>query len=388
MTCARSAPAGATRRRRGARAGRGGVRQRRHSRHPAGLPPRRLVRRRGRGRIELLLLDLGRGGRVAVRPRAAERRHPRLGPNRIGQGIEFDYCCVHAAQSFRDFGFDAVMVNCNPETVSTDYDIRPALLRAADSRARPRGLRARGAGRRRHPVRRPDAAQARARDRGAGHRSSGRRTPRSTSPRTASASAARPRARRPLPAVGDRGGLRRGVRRGGRIGYPVLVRPSYVLGGRRCGSAATTAQLEEAMRAVVGPVLVDRFVEHAIELDVDAPVRRRGRLHRGGDAARRGGRRPLWRLGVRPAGPVARRPAALEVEHVVRRLGPALGVVGLLNVQLAIADGTVYVLEANPRSRTVPFASKAIGVNLVDAACRLAAGASLRPGCRAESPRR
>jgi carbamoyl-phosphate synthase large subunit len=139
------------------------------------------------------------------------------------------------------------------------------------------------------------------------------------------------------------------------------------------------AQLEAAMAAVHGPVLLDRFVEHAIELDVDAlcdgdevyigavmqHVEEAG-VHSGDSAC------------VLPA-PSLTLAAALEVEHVVKRLGPALGVVGLLNVQLAIADSSVYVLEANPRaSRTVPFASKAIGVNLVDAACRLSVGQTLR----------
>ena len=137
-------------------------------------------------------------------------------------------------------------------------------------------------------------------------------------------------------------------------------------------------QLEAAMAAVSGSVLLDRFVENAIELDVDAlcdgeevyigavmqHVEEAG-VHSGDSTC------------VLPA-PSLTLAAALEVDHIVKRLGPALGVVGILNVQLAIADGTVYVLEVNPRaSRTVPFASKAIGVNLVDAACRLAAGATL-----------
>jgi len=163
------------------------------------------------------------------------------------------------------------------------------------------------------------------------------------------------------------------------IEYPVLVRPSYVLGGRAMRICYDASQLVVAMRAVHGPVLLDRFVEHAIELDVDAlcdgeevyvgavmqHVEEAG-VHSGDSAC------------VLPA-PSLTLAAALEVEHAVKRLGPALGVVGLLNVQLAIADSTVYVLEVNPRaSRTVPFASKAIGVNLVDAACRLATGARLR----------
>ena len=162
------------------------------------------------------------------------------------------------------------------------------------------------------------------------------------------------------------------------IGYPVLVRPSYVLGGRAMRVCYDDGELETAMEAVHAEVLLDRFVEHAIELDVDAlcdgeevyiaavmqHVEEAG-IHSGDSAC------------VLPA-PSLTLGAALEVEHVVKRLGPALGVVGLLNVQLAIADGTVYVLEVNPRaSRTVPFASKAIGVNLVEAACRLAAGQKL-----------
>jgi carbamoyl-phosphate synthase large subunit len=146
-------------------------------------------------------------------------------------------------------------------------------------------------------------------------------------------------------------------------------------------------QLEDAMAAVHGAVLLDRFIEHAIELDVDAlcdgdevyiaavmqHVEEAG-IHSGDSAC------------VLPA-PSLTLAAALEVEHVVKRLGPALGVVGLLNVQLAIADSAVYVLEVNPRaSRTVPFASKAIGVNLVEAACRLATGKKLA-GLRLPAPR-
>ena len=162
------------------------------------------------------------------------------------------------------------------------------------------------------------------------------------------------------------------------IGYPVLVRPSYVLGGRAMRVCYDAEQLEAAMSAVHGRVLLDRFVENAIELDVDA-------LCDGDDVYIAAVMQHVEEAGVHSGDSACVLPApsltlaaALEVEHVVRRLGPALGVVGILNVQLAIADGHVYVLEVNPRaSRTVPFASKAIGVNLVDAACRLAAGAKL-----------
>jgi carbamoyl-phosphate synthase large subunit len=162
------------------------------------------------------------------------------------------------------------------------------------------------------------------------------------------------------------------------IGYPVLVRPSYVLGGRAMRVCYDDDALEAAMAAVSVPVLLDRFVENAIEIDVDA-------LCDGQDVYIAAVMQHVEEAGVHSGDSACVLPAqsltlqqALEVEHVVKRLGPALGVVGLLNVQLAIADGTVYVLEANPRaSRTVPFASKALGINLVEAACRLAAGERL-----------
>ncbi len=303
------------------------------------------------------------------------------GPNRIGQGIEFDYCCVHAAQTFRALGYESVMVNCNPETVSTDYDtsdrlyfepLSPEEVLAVCDREQPLGVVTQFGGQ--TPLRlaghieeagyrilgTPHAAIDLAEDRerfGSLARELGIRCP----PWATVAGADEARA-----AALD-------------IGYPVLVRPSYVLGGRAMRICYDDAQLEAAMAAVHGPVLVDRFVEHAIELDVDAlcdgeevfigavmqHVEEAG-VHSGDSAC------------VLPA-PSLTLAAALEVEHVVKRLGPALGVVGLLNVQLAIADNAVYVLEANPRaSRTVPFASKAIGINLVDAACRLAAGSTLR----------
>jgi carbamoyl-phosphate synthase large subunit len=163
-----------------------------------------------------------------------------------------------------------------------------------------------------------------------------------------------------------------------RVGFPVLVRPSYVLGGRAMRVCYDEAQVRAAMADVTGPALVDRFLEGALEIDVDAlsdgvsvhvgavmeHVEEAG-VHSGDSSC------------VLPA-PSLDEDAYAEVCRVVRRLGPALGVVGLLNVQLGVVDGDVFVLEANPRaSRTVPFASKATGVNLVDAAARLAAGARL-----------
>jgi carbamoyl-phosphate synthase large subunit len=159
------------------------------------------------------------------------------------------------------------------------------------------------------------------------------------------------------------------------IGYPVLVRPSYVLGGRAMRVCWDDAEVSEAMTAVDGAaVLVDRFLENAIELDVDA-------LCDGRETYVAAVMEHVEEAGIHSGDSSCVLPAPSDdgrAREIVRRLGPALGVVGLLNVQLAIVAGEIYVLEVNPRaSRTVPFASKAIGVNLVDAACRLAAGAAL-----------
>ncbi len=303
------------------------------------------------------------------------------GPNRIGQGIEFDYCCVHAAQTFRGLGYEAVMVNCNPETVSTDYDtsdrlyfepLSPEEVLAVCDREQPVGVVTQFGGQ--TPLRLARSIEE------AGYRILG--TPHAAidlaEDRERFGSLARDLGIR-CPPWATVAGAEEALAAAEEIGYPVLVRPSYVLGGRAMRICYDDGELEEAMGAVHGPVLLDRFVEHAIELDVDAlcdgedvyigavmqHVEEAG-VHSGDSAC------------VLPA-PSLTLAAALEVEHVVKRLGPALGVVGLLNVQLAIAEGIVYVLEANPRaSRTVPFASKAIGINLVDAACRLAAGQTLK----------
>jgi carbamoyl-phosphate synthase large subunit len=303
------------------------------------------------------------------------------GPNRIGQGIEFDYCCVHAAQTFRALGYEAVMVNCNPETVSTDYDtsdrlyfepLSPEEVLAVCDRERPAGVVTQFGGQ--TPLRLARHIE------DAGYRILG------TPHEAIDLAEDRERFGRLAEELGVRcppwaivSTIEEALAAAQEIEYPVLVRPSYVLGGRAMRICYDASQLEAAMAAVSGPVLLDRFVEHAIELDVDAlcdgeevyvgavmqHVEEAG-VHSGDSAC------------VLPA-PSLTLAAALEVEHAVKRLGPALGVVGLLNVQLAIADSTVYVLEVNPRaSRTVPFASKAIGVNLVDAACRLAAGEMLR----------
>ena len=317
------------------------------------------------------------------------------GPNRIGQGIEFDYCCVHAAQAFRGLGYESVMVNCNPETVSTDYDTSDRLyfepldeesVLAVLEREQPVGVCIQFGGQ--TPLK-----LARAIER-AGHRILGTQFD--------AIDLAEDRER--FGGVLARLGIRcpewgtaltaaEAIEVADRIGYPVLVRPSYVLGGRAMRVCYRADQIHAAFEHLTGPVLVDRFLEAALEIDVDAlcdgehtyvaavmeHVEEAG-VHSGDSSCV---------LPPHSLAPVHEH----EVRSIVERLAPALGVVGLINVQLAVAEGDVYVLEANPRaSRTVPFASKAIGVNLVEAACRLTAGARVAelvlPRRRAGRPHR
>ena len=304
------------------------------------------------------------------------------GPNRIGQGIEFDYCCVHATQSFRALGFEAVMVNCNPETVSTDYDTSDRLyfepldeesVLAVLEREKPDGVVIQFGGQ--TPLKLARAIE------DAGFRVLG------TPFDAVDLAEDRERFGALLASLGIRcpewrivgGDYREAQAAAEEIGYPVLIRPSYVLGGRAMRICYGPDDVQGTLeRALFEQVLVDRFVENAIEIDVDAVcdgesvyigavmehVEEAG-VHSGDSSC------------VLPA-PSLTAATQLAIERTVRKLGPALGVVGLLNVQLAVQGGEVYVLEANPRaSRTVPFASKATGVNLVDAACRVAAGVKI-----------
>jgi carbamoyl-phosphate synthase large subunit len=299
------------------------------------------------------------------------------GPNRIGQGIEFDYCCVHAAQSFRSLGYEAVMVNCNPETVSTDYDTSDRLyfeplgaeeVLAVCERERPAGIAIQFGGQ--TPLKLAPVLAA------AGYTILG------TSHDAIDLAEDRER----FAALCDRLGVRcpdwgiardpdAAVEVAERVGYPVLVRPSHVLGGRSMRVCYSADDIRAAMAGIQGPTLVDRFLEGAVEIDVDA-------LCDGEDTWVAAVMEHVEEAGVHSGDSSCVLPPpsldTTEIEQIVRTLAPALGVVGLVNVQLAITDGQVYVLEANPRaSRTVPFASKAIGVNLVAAACALAAGKPL-----------
>jgi carbamoyl-phosphate synthase large subunit len=302
------------------------------------------------------------------------------GPNRIGQGIEFDYCCVHAAKTFRGLGYEAVMVNCNPETVSTDYDTSDRLyfeplgveeVLAICERERPAGVVTQFGGQ--TPLKLARALEA------AGYPVLG------TSPEAIDLAEDRERFGALLESLHIRcpdwstaTEADEAVAAAERIGYPVLIRPSYVLGGRAMRVCYGPEEVGRAIAGAQGRVLLDRFLENALELDVDA-------LCDGEDTYVAAVMQHVEEAGVHSGDSACVLPAPslspLErtyVDEVVRELGAALGVVGLLNVQLAIADGELYVLEVNPRaSRTVPFASKATGINLVAAACRLAGGADL-----------
>jgi len=307
------------------------------------------------------------------------------GPNRIGQGIEFDYCCCHAAFAFKEEGYETIMVNCNPETVSTDYDTSDRLyfepLTFEDvmniiELEKPEGVVIQFGGQ--TPLR---LALPLFR---AGVKVLG------TSPDAIDLAEDRKRFSAllteidiPQPESGTATSLEEAKVVAARIGYPVLVRPSYVLGGRAMSIAYDEAHLEGYVREAVlaspeHPILVDRFLEDAYEVDVDA-VSDGERVIIGGilqhieEAGIHSGDSAM----VLPTYKIAA-PHLETIRRYTRRLGEALQVRGLMNVQYAIKDDVVYVLEVNPRaSRTTPFVSKATGVPLAKVAARIMAGRSL-----------
>ncbi len=304
------------------------------------------------------------------------------GPNRIGQGIEFDYCCVHASYALAEAGFETIMVNCNPETVSTDYDTSDKLyfepLTFEDVMdivdvERPDGVVVTLGGQ--TPLKLANALAE------AGVPIMG------TSPEAIDLAEDRDRFAAILdelgityPAAGMASTFEEACVVADQIGFPLLVRPSYVLGGRGMGIVYDGAQLEKYMAEAAKispdhPVYLDRFLEGAVEVDLDALC--------DGEAVYVGGVLEHIEMAGIHSGDSAccTPPFALseaivsQLRSIARQLALRLGVVGLINIQFAIKDQVIYIIEANPRaSRTVPFVSKATGVPLAKCAARIMAG--------------
>ncbi len=307
------------------------------------------------------------------------------GPNRIGQGIEFDYCCVHAAFALRDEGFESIMVNCNPETVSTDYDTSNKLyfepltvedVLAIYEKEKPEGIICQFGGQ--TPLNIAGELEA------AGVKIIG------TSPETIDLAEDRDRFRMvmrelsiPQPESGMASNLDKALKIAERIGYPLIVRPSYVLGGR----AMEVVHDEEMLREYVGkavdvsperPILIDKFLENAVEAEADA-------IADGTDAFVPAVMEHIELAGVHSGDSACVIPPVnISQKHIdtiqeyTRRIAVALKVVGLMNIQYAIADDTVYILEANPRaSRTVPIVSKVCNIPMARLATQLMLGKKL-----------
>lgn len=307
------------------------------------------------------------------------------GPNRIGQGIEFDYCCVHAALAMREDGYETIMVNCNPETVSTDYDTSDRLyfepltledvLEIVDLE-KPKGVIVQYGGQ--TPLKLAEALEA-----------SG--TPIiGTSPDSIDMAEDRERFQKMIeklelkqPPNRTARNIEEGVRLAEEVGYPLVVRPSYVLGGRAMEIVHSEEHLRLYMRDAVkvsndSPVLLDRFLDDAIEVDVDA-------ICDGKDVLIGGIMQHIEQAGVHSGDSACSLPPyslSDDVQDIMRQqtrdMAIALNVVGLMNVQFAVKGDDVYVLEVNPRaSRTVPYVSKATSRQLAKVAARCMAGRSL-----------
>ena len=308
------------------------------------------------------------------------------GPNRIGQGIEFDYCCVHAAFALKEEGYETIMVNCNPETVSTDYDtsdklyFEPLTLEEVLNiveRENPDGVIVQFGGQ--TPLKLALPLER------AGVKIIG------TSPDSIDLAEDRERFAELLTRLGIKqpeNGIARSYEEAfkiaERLGYPILVRPSYVLGGRAMEIVYDREALRHYMTHAVSaspehPVLIDKFLDDAIEVDVDA-------LADGEEVVIGGIMEHIERAGVHSGDSACSLPPksiTREVQDEIRRhtvsLAKALNVCGLMNIQLAVQGTNVFVLEVNPRaSRTVPFVSKAIGVPLAKLAARIMVGKTLR----------
>ncbi|MBJ7278509.1 carbamoyl-phosphate synthase large subunit [Marinobacter salarius] len=307
------------------------------------------------------------------------------GPNRIGQGIEFDYCCVHAALAMRDDGYETIMINCNPETVSTDYDTSDRLyfepITLEDVLEiihveKPKGVIVQYGGQ--TPLKLARGLEA------AGVPIIG------TSPDAIDRAEDRERFQQMIGRLGliqpENATVRsheEGILAAREIGYPLVVRPSYVLGGRAMEIVYDEEELVRYMRNAVlvsndSPVLLDHFLNAAIEVDIDA-------ISDGKDVVIGGIMQHIEQAGVHSGDSACSLPPYTlpkdvqdEMRDAVRKMAIELDVIGLMNVQLAWQGGQIYVIEVNPRaSRTVPFVSKAIGVSLAKVAARCMAGKSL-----------
>ncbi len=298
------------------------------------------------------------------------------GPNRIGQGIEFDYCCVHAALALKKLGFETIIVNCNPETVSTDYDTSDKLyfepLTAEDvlsiyEKEKPLGVIAQFGGQ--TPLNLASQLER------AGVKILG------TSPEIIDLAEDRDRFREvmdklgiPMPEAGMAVTVEEALETAHKIGYPVMVRPSYVLGGRGMEGVYDDDALRSYMAAAIGvtpdrPILIDRFLQHALECEADA-------ICDGAHAFVPAVMEHIELAGIHSGDSACILPSVnIDAQHLetikdyTRKIAEAMHVCGLMNIQYAIENGTVYVLEANPRaSRTVPLVSKVCNIQMVQVA--------------------
>jgi len=308
------------------------------------------------------------------------------GPNRIGQGIEFDYCCVHAAFALRDEGIESIMVNCNPETVSTDYDTSNKLyfepLTVEDvlsiyEKEKPDGVIVQFGGQTPLNI----AAQLAK----AGVKIIG------TSPETIDLAEDRDRFRKmmdklgiPMPKSGMASNMEQAIKVANGIGYPLMVRPSYVLGGRGMEVVHDEEMLKRYVNAAVGvtpdrPILIDKFLENAIEAEADA-------ISDGTDAFVPAVMEHIELAGVHSGDSACViPPVSIPLRHIdtineyTKKIAVEFGVVGLMNIQYAIANDVVYILEANPRaSRTVPLVSKVCNISMARLATQIMLGKKLK----------